>query len=140
MCTSEKVISRQVLMFRHVGFQDCSDPDKHVGFSSVFAVLFSGVTGIMAGANLSGDLKEPSKAIPLGTHAGLLFTFAVYFMVSTTLRDNNVVMDKCCSLVSKLIWSMVARARLQFTQPLTTFISTAEHASLSNHFSSPKIP
>lgn len=47
-------------------------------FFSVFAIFFPSVTGIQAGANICGDLKNPGDAIPKGTLWALLMSMISY--------------------------------------------------------------
>ncbi|MFN2378938.1 MAG: amino acid permease [Bacteroidales bacterium] len=50
-------------------------------FFMVFAIVFPAFTGITAGVGLSGDLKNPSKSIPLGTTAATFAGMIVYFFI-----------------------------------------------------------
>ncbi|KAL2088913.1 hypothetical protein ACEWY4_015812 [Coilia grayii] len=61
-------------------------------FFSVFAIFFPAATGILAGANISGDLKDANAALPKGTLLAIIITGITYLGVAlcvaaTTVRD-----------------------------------------------------
>ena len=54
----------------------------------VFSIIFPAFTGMTAGVGLSGDLKKPGKSIPLGTTAGTLTSFVIYFFIAYKLATS----------------------------------------------------
>lgn len=69
-------------------------------FWTVFAVFFPAATGIMAGANMSGELKDPRRSIPLGTMSAIALSYVIYMALAywlaasappETLRENYTV-------------------------------------------------
>ncbi|XP_055030947.2 solute carrier family 12 member 1 [Misgurnus anguillicaudatus] len=69
-------------------------PDFRDGetFFSVFAIFFPAATGILAGANISGDLKDPQDSLPKGTLLAIFITGMTYLGIAvcvsvTVVRD-----------------------------------------------------
>nr|XP_055030174.1 solute carrier family 12 member 3 [Misgurnus anguillicaudatus] len=54
-------------------------------FFGMFSIFFPSATGILAGANISGDLKDPNIAIPRGTMLAIFWTTISYLIISATI-------------------------------------------------------
>jgi amino acid transporter len=54
-------------------------------FFIVFGICFPAFTGMTAGVGLSGDLKNPSKSIPLGTTLATFIGMIIYILVTYKL-------------------------------------------------------
>ncbi len=84
-------------------------------FWVVFAVYFPAVTGIMAGANMSGELKDPRTNIPVGTLAAVLLSMVVYMalaVVLALLAPEEELVSNYYIMIDKAVWAPIVVAGL----------------------------
>jgi amino acid transporter len=60
-------------------------PLNSMGFWTVFAIFFPAMTGVESSVSLSGDLKNPSRSLPIGTISGILVAYLIYISISIFL-------------------------------------------------------
>ncbi|XP_071450264.1 bumetanide-sensitive sodium-(potassium)-chloride cotransporter-like isoform X1 [Hetaerina americana] len=88
-------------------------------FFSVFSIFFPAATGILAGANISGDLADPQGAIPKGTLLAIVITTVSYLLFAvmaggTMERDaSGIISDLyngtayiCANRTEKCEWGL----------------------------------
>lgn len=102
-------------------------------FFTMFALFFPAVTGIMAGVNMSGDLKDPGRSIPKGTFLAIGVSAAIYALMTIMLAasvqraellsDTFVIRDRAlssflvyagviCATLSSALGSMMGAPRI----------------------------
>ncbi len=122
------------LKFDTATFQAATRP-AGIGFWAAFAIFFPAATGITAGANMSGDLKNPARTIPWGTLLAIFFTMGVYvaqilLMAGSTPKE-QLLQDPFISLqkMAGWLWPLVL---------LGVFAATLSSA-LSSFLGAPRI-
>lgn len=83
-------------------FMENFTPDfRGESFFTVFSIFFPAATGILAGANISGDLRDPQGAIPKGTLLAILITGVTYLGIALCVSA-TVVRDATGSLLDNI--------------------------------------
>jgi amino acid transporter len=81
-------------------------------FAVLFGIFFPAVTGFTAGVNMSGDLQDPKKSIPVGTMCAIatglvtyigLAIFLAYYVQPEMLTDNTQVLIEVAALPAAVL-------------------------------------
>jgi solute carrier family 12 sodium/potassium/chloride transporter 2 len=129
-------------------------------FWVVFAVFFPAATGIMAGANISGELKDPRRAIAQGTLLAIAVSGAIYislawwlaasgsptelvtdytFMISASRWSSVVLAGLLAATFSSALNSLVGASRIlhamgeQAITPRSTWFSARSASGIPRH-------
>ncbi|MFZ0564798.1 MAG: amino acid permease [Chlamydiales bacterium] len=65
-----------------------SDTFSSMPFWIAFAMFFPAATGIESGMSMSGDLRNPSRAIPWGTLGAILMAYLLYLSIALFLSHS----------------------------------------------------
>jgi solute carrier family 12 sodium/potassium/chloride transporter 2 len=114
-------------------------------FWTVFAVFFPAATGIMAGANMSGDLKNPRRSIPIGTMAAIGLSLVIYVLLAYWLARSATPQELVGNyyvMIDKAYWGPVVIAGLfgaTFSSALASLVGSARILqAMGNHRIVPK--
>ncbi|VFV41082.1 solute carrier family 12 member 7 [Lynx pardinus] len=75
-------------------------------FTMLVGIYFPSVTGIMAGSNRSGDLRDAQKSIPTGTILAIVTTSFIYILERAEFRDADL---SCIVLFGACIEGVILR-------------------------------
>ena len=104
------------------------DGFRGTSFWLVFAVFFPAATGVMAGANMSGELKNPRKSIPLGTLSAIGVSLVIYVLLTVwTVRaaTPEELVSNYTVMIDKALWGPIVLAGLlgaTFSSALTSLV------------------
>ncbi|KAM7424455.1 hypothetical protein PAMA_000683 [Pampus argenteus] len=105
-------------------------------FFSVFSIFFPAATGILAGANISGDLRDAQAAIPKGTLLAILITGVTYLAVAlcvsaTVVRDATGNITDIITSAIPCNGSAVAACELGYDFS-SCHVETCKYGSMNN--------
>ena len=126
----------------YVGFPETGF--RGTNFWFVFALFFPAATGIMAGANMSGELKSPRTSIPLGTLAAIAVAYLVYMSLAywfSTVATPQELVENYNIALERSLWKPAIVAGLlgaTFSSALSSLVGAPQDFAgtfrTSNHF------
>ncbi|MEM9952029.1 MAG: Na-K-Cl cotransporter [Chloroflexota bacterium] len=97
-------------------------------FWELFAIFFPAVTGLLAGVNMSGDLKNARRSIPMGTMAAVILSSLIYLAVAywfSRVATPQELMDNQLVAVDRSIFGPLVLAGIlaaTFSSALTSLV------------------
>ncbi len=118
------------------GYTAMAGGERAYSFWLIFAIFFPAVKGILTGANMSGDLKDPARAIPTGVFSAVGVGLAIYlaqiFIYGGGFDRATLINEPFNVMQDNALWGM------GFLVPLGVIAATLS-AALASYLGAPRV-